>query len=199
MKEKFLNSSINLISKYQKVEEGDISKLRYGLEGIYLTITKMIIIFLLALVLGIFKEIFILLVFFNIIRFTGFGFHAKKSSECLFISIISFVLLPFLLLRLDLSKEAILIIGILSTIYLFFYAPADTPKRPLPNKRKRIIRKSITVLTGCVFTILAFLLNNYTISIILVSATLIEGIMVSPILYKLFGQTYRNYLNYTKA
>lgn len=105
MKEKFLDFSINLIEKYQNISEGDIPKLRYGLEGLYLTFTKMIVIFLLAIVLGIFKEILILLFFFNIIRFTGFGFHARKSSECLFLSILSFVLMPFLLLRLDISKK----------------------------------------------------------------------------------------------
>ena len=197
--EKFLDFSINLIEKYQNISEGDIPKLRYGLEGLYLTFTKMIVIFLLAIVLGIFKEILILLFFFNIIRFTGFGFHARKSSECLFLSILSFVLMPFLLLRLDISKNMILIIGILGTIYLFFYAPADTIKRPLPNKKKRIIRKAITVITSIIFTILAFLLNDYTISILFVSSIAIEDIMVSPITYKVFGQPYRNYLNYRKA
>ena len=199
MKEKFLDFSINLIEKYQNISEGDIPKLRYGLEGLYLTFTKMIVIFLLAIVLGIFKEILILLFFFNIIRFTGFGFHARKSSECLFLSILSFVLMPFLLLRLDISKNMILIIGILGTIYLFFYAPADTIKRPLPNKKKRIIRKAITVITSIIFTILAFLLNDYTISILFVSSIAIEDIMVSPITYKVFGQPYLNYLNYRKA
>lgn len=199
MKEKFLNGSISLIAKYQNIDEGDISKLRYGLEGIYLTFTKVIVIFLLAAILGIFKEIFLLLIFFNIIRYTGFGFHANKSIECLFISILSFVLLPFLLLKLDIDKNMILIIGILCTIYLFFYAPADTIKRPLPNKRKRIIRKMITVITGTVFTILSFILNDYTLSILLISAVIDESIMVSPITYKIFGQPYRNYLNYNKA
>lgn len=199
MKEKFLDNSISLISKYQKVDEGDISKLRYGLEALYITYTKIGFVFLTAAILGIFKEILLLLILFNIIRFTGFGFHASKSSQCLVGSIISFVLLPYLLLKLNLNKDMILILGIFSIIYLFFYAPADTQKRPLPNKRKRIIRKAITVFTACVFTTVAYILNNYNISIILISAALIESIMVSPITYKISGQSYRNYLNYNKA
>lgn len=198
MKEKFLDSSINLIAKYQSINEGDTEKLRYGLEGLYLTFTKTIVIFLLAIILGIFKEAILLLVFFNIIRFTGFGFHAKKSVECLFISTLSFIFLPYLLLNLNIQKDIILIIGIIGTIYLFFYAPADTIKRPLPNKRKRMIRKVATTITGSVFTISAFLLNNYMISILLISAIVIEDIMVSPLTYKLFKQPYRNYLNYQK-
>lgn len=198
MKERFLDGSIKLITRYQKINEGDIPKLRYGLEGLYLTLTKMIVIFIIAIILGIFKEIIILLIFFNIIRFTGFGFHAKSSVECLFISILSFVLLPFLLLHITISKNVMLVIGILGTIYLFFYAPADTIKRPLPNKKKRTIRKIFTVIFSTVFTILAFLLANYTISVLLITSIIIEDIMVSPIIYKFFKQPYRNYLTYQK-
>lgn len=198
MKEKFLDGSIQLITRYQKVQEGDISKLRYGLEGLYLTFTKMVVIFILSAILGIFKEIIILLIFFNIIRFTGFGFHAKSSVECLLISILSFVLLPFLLLHITISKNVMLVVGILGTIYLFFYAPADTIKRPLPNKKKRTIRKIITVITATVFTILSFLISNNTISVLLVTSIILEDMMVSPITYKIFKQPYRNYLTYQK-
>jgi len=195
MKDKFLDNAIELIKKFQKVEN-DIPKLRYGLEGLYLTLTKLVVVFLVASILGIFKEIFILLVLFNIIRFTGFGFHAKKSSECLIVSILTFVLFPFLLLKLNISENIILIMGIIGTLYLLIYAPADTVKRPIPNKKKRMIRKTVTVITGTIFTIIAFLIGDYTLSVLLISAILIEDFMVSPLTYKFFGQPYRNYLNY---
>lgn len=199
MKDKSLDNAIELIKKYQKVEKDDIPKLRYGLEGLYLTLTKLVVVFLVASILGIFKEIFILLVLFNIIRFTGFGFHAKKSSECLIVSILTFVLFPFLLLKLNISENIILIMGIIGTLYLLIYAPADTVKRPLPNKKKRMIRKTVTVITGTIFTIIAFLIGDYTLSVLLISAILIEDFMVSPLTYKFFGQPYRNYLNYQMA
>ena len=45
MKEKFLNDSINLITRYNNTyTEDDIDKIKYGLEGLYLTVTKLIII-----------------------------------------------------------------------------------------------------------------------------------------------------------
>ena len=47
MKEKFLNDSINLITRYNNTyTEDDIDKIKYGLEGLYLTVTKLIIIVL---------------------------------------------------------------------------------------------------------------------------------------------------------
>ncbi len=199
MKEAFLNSSINMIEKYQKIDDDEREKILYGLEGLYLSITKMTIILTLAFILGILYEVIILLVFFNIIRFTGFGFHAKKSIECFLISSILFVLLPLLLLNININKLFIFIIGLLGTIYLLIYAPADTIKRPLPNKKKRVIRKTITVITSIIYLTIAININNYTISILLLSAIIVESVMVSPITYKLFGQPYRNYLNYKKA
>ncbi len=198
MKEKFLDGAINLIAKYQKINEGDTLKLRYGLEGLYLTTTKTAIIFVLAFIFGIFKEMLILLLLFNIVRFTGFGFHAKKSWECLLVSILSFVMFPFLLLNLYINKNVLFITGILGTIYLFFYAPADTIKRPLPNKRKRVIRKIITVSTATIFTIIALFLNEYRFSLLLTDAVVLEDVMVSPITYKVFKQPYKNYVNYKR-
>ena len=94
MKSAFLNSSIKFIKNYNDFSEKDIEKLRYGLEGIYLTVQKLIVIIILSLILGIFKEVLITLILFNIIRFTGFGFHAEKSIQCLFISLFQFVILP---------------------------------------------------------------------------------------------------------
>ena len=80
MKSFFMNKSLAFLCKYNTYSDEDIEKLSYGLEGIYLTITKLIIIFALALLLNIFKEIIFLLIIFNIIRYFGFGIHAKKSS-----------------------------------------------------------------------------------------------------------------------
>ena len=56
MKSAFLNSSIRFIKSYKDVDDKDVEKLRYGLEGIYLTLQKMIVIVIVSLILGILKE-----------------------------------------------------------------------------------------------------------------------------------------------
>ena len=62
MKSFFMDKSLAFLCKYNTYSDEDIEKLSYGLEGIYLTITKLIIIFALALLLNIFKEIIFLLI-----------------------------------------------------------------------------------------------------------------------------------------
>lgn len=199
MKEKYLNSTISFITKYKEYSNEDIENMRYSLEGLYLTFTKLITIITLSIILGIFKEVIMLLVLFNIIRFTGFGFHAKTSLQCLITSTLFFVGLPYLILSLEPSRTIMLIISLCSLVFLAFFAPADTIKRPLPNKKKRLYRKIGTIIIASIFIILSFIIGNNTISYLLIISIIIESIMVSPLIYKIFGQPYKNYLNYKKA
>ncbi|MBQ2639676.1 MAG: accessory gene regulator B family protein [Bacilli bacterium] len=199
MKKWFLDKSINFITKYKKYSKKDIEKLKYGLEGLYLTVTKTIVIILLAILLGILKEVIIVIILFNIIRYTGFGFHAEKSYQCLISSIINFICIPLLFLKINISFELKIIISIICIFNYLLFAPADTIKRPLPNKRKRVIRKILTTLIGIIFTILIIVFkNNYLTSLIL-SSLIIEVIVINPLTYRLFGQPYNNYKNLNTA
>ena len=195
MKTLFINKTLQFLSKYQDYSKDDVEKLSYGLEGIYLTYTKMIIILALAIILNIFKEVLAILLFFNIIRYFGFGVHAGKSSECLISSILSFIVLPYFFLKLNISNLSILIIGIVCIIDFLLFAPADTVKRPFKNKRKRRIRKLLTIITAIIYLLLALFINNDLISKLLVISIIIEAIMVNPIAYMLLNQPFNNYKN----
>lgn len=199
MKKKFIDSSIKLISEYRELVNDDEKKLRYGLEGLYLTITKVVIILLVSLFLQIFKEVVIVLILFNIIRFTGFGFHAEKSSQCLIISLLQFVFLPFLLINFSISKLTLIIICSLCIFNYLLFAPADTVKRPLPNKRKRLIRKVSTIAIGLFYSLLIFINPNSFLTPLFISALIIQAIVINPLIYKIFNQPYNNYKNYVKA
>ena len=69
MKEAFISNSMNIIKKYYPdYSEVKLAELRYGLLGLYLLITKSIIIFAIAYFLGIFKELLIFTLIYNLIR-----------------------------------------------------------------------------------------------------------------------------------
>ena len=193
MKEKFLDFTINFLKQNNTYSENEIKKLRYGLEGIYLTITKTIVILIIALLLNFLKEIIILLLLFNIIRYFSFGFHAEKSGECLILSMFNFLLVPYIFLKLNTSLFVNLIICGICLVLLLIFAPADTPKRPLKNKKKRIIRKIITFVIGIIYTFLVIVFKNNYISQLLVCCLIATAMVVNPLTYWLFGQTYNNY------
>lgn len=200
MKQLFLNRCMDLICKYQSFSDYDKKKLNYGLEGIYLSITKLVILLILAIILNMLFEFVIVTVLFNIIRYTGFGFHAEKSYQCLIFSIFNFIAIPYLLLHIHLPNFIVYVICAICITHYLLFAPADTKKRPLSNKRKRIIRKILTVTIGFIYTLTIVLLHQEYWTAIILSALIVQAIIVSPLTYTLFGQPYNNYkrLNTTK-
>lgn len=193
MKALFLNNSLSFLKKYTDYSEDEIEKLLYGLEGLYLTITKLIIIVLVSLLLGILKQVTIILILFNVIRYFGFGVHAGKSWHCLISSLSLFVLLPYFLLKINLSKYVILILGIFDIVMYFIFAPADTIKRPFFNKKKRLIRKVITILIGTLYLVISLIIDDIEVSTMLSIAMMIQSIVICPISYMILGQPYNNY------
>ena len=144
MKEKFLSGSIKRIKKkYPEYDEEKLEIITYGLEALYITITKTIVIFGFALILGILKETLLIMISYNIIRTTAFGMHAKKSWHCYVISGTLFIGMALLCKYVDINFYIKLIIYVLSVVTIFLYAPADTYKRPLLNAKKRKIYKII--------------------------------------------------------
>lgn len=193
LKNLFLDKSVLFLSKYINYSDDDLEKLRYGLEGLYLTFTKLLVIIICSIILNIFFYVVTILLLFNIIRYFGFGVHARKSIECLITSIVLFLIIPYVLLKITLDKEMILFSGIIMIISFIIYAPADTVKRPLPNTKKKKIRKCMTILIGMIYLALSIIIKNYNISILFFIAILNQAIVINPIAYILLRQPYNNY------
>lgn len=199
LKRAFIDFVMSFIQKYNAYSDDDVKKLRYGIEGLYLTFTKIFIIIILSLILGIFKEVLITLILFNIIRYTGFGFHAEKSWHCLVLSLIYFIAIPLLFMNIHLSQITAFIICIICIISYLLFAPADTVKRPLTNKKKRVIRKISTILIGIIYTGLILIFPTHFVTPLMISVLVVQAVIINPLFYKLFGLPYNNYKNYVKA
>lgn len=179
--------------KYQNYNDNELEMVKYGLEGLYLTITKLVVIIGMSLLLKIFWEVISILLLFNIIRYFGFGIHAKRSIECLITSLIFFIGIPYLLLHVEIPKVWILVSGIVLIISYLLWAPADTVKRPLPNNKKKRIRKIMTIVIGIIYLVLSLVINDYKISILFFITMIIQAIVICPVTYILLRQPYNNY------
>lgn len=197
MKQKVLGYCLNTIRENRSdINDIKLDEIRYGLEAIYITITKTVVIFSLALIFNIFREMLLLLIFFNILRTTGFGLHASKGWICLLSSSLIFIFLPFfskLIIIPVYIKSLLLIIAI---ILIYFYTPADTVKRPIINKKRRQIYNFITTISCIVLSFIAIIINDNTISNLIVFGIYVEVALVLPITYKTFNLSYNNYLHY---
>lgn len=198
MKTKFVDGCMNIIqSNKTNLSSIDIDKMRYGLEGLYLTITKIIFILIVSLVLNIFKETLLLIIIFNGIRFTAFGVHAKRSIDCLISSTLFFIGFPILCIKLNIPDMVKYISFIPILILIGIYAPSDTVKRPLKNKRKRLIYKISSIVIAIIYMTLSIIIKDNTLSNCFLFALVIQVIVILPITYKIFGVPYNNHKDET--
>lgn len=198
MKNFVINKSVNYIKKYNNYSNDEIEIIKYGLEGIYLTITKVLIIIILSIILGIFKEVIIFLLLFNIIRSTAFGLHATKSYICLIASTLIFILIPYLCLYININMFIKSLISILCILYIYKYAPSDTVKRPIVNRKRRLTYKTISTLICIYYSFILLFIKNSFLSNALLFSMILECFMISPIVYKIFKLPYNNYIIFLK-
>lgn len=197
MKQYFINFSLSIIKSYFKdYNSNKLDQIKYGLEAIYISITKTLVILLLSFILNIFKETIIILIMFNLLRMFAFGIHAKKSWQCWISSLIFFIGIPYLSIYLNMNNIYLLMIIVYAIFIYILYAPSDTIKRPLVNKRKRYIYKILTIIISIIYIIIFLTSNSVFIKNSIAFTMLLESVLIHPLTYRVFKLPYKNYKRY---
>lgn len=199
MKKYIINKCLSYIKKYNNYDDVKIKEIEYGLEGIYLTFTKLTFIIVLSFILKIPKEVFIYMIIFNIIRTPSFGLHATKSWICLVSSTILFIGIPMLCIYLNINIIIKIVITVIMILLIFKNSPADTYKRPIVSKKRRKRLKVISTIIASIYLIIILFINNNYISNCLMFALIMQSCMISPVIYKIFKLPYNNYKKYIVA
>jgi len=198
MKEKFVNSSLNFITKYQECDKHKLVQLRYGLEGIYGMFFKLFIVFIIAILTGTIKETSLFLLFYTGLRSSSYGIHAKNSFQCWISTITIYNVIPLIIKNYNVSNEVGYIILIISFISMALWSPADTPKKPLIRKKNRTICKITSCIIVIIYTIIFILNKNALVNNGLIYALTIQSILINPITYKITNTQFNNYKYYKK-
>ena len=197
IKQLIISNSIKTIrSYYPNYNNEQIERIQYGLESIYLSITKLIVILLMSVLLKSLKETIIVLLLFNLLRTTGFGIHASKSWMCWISSVPTFIGVPLLCKYINIPTYILICIASISLLIFILFAPADTKKRPLIRKKKRVVYKVLTIIIGFTYLMLIIFIDNTFLKSTLSFSMLIEAILICPLTYKLFNMPFNNYKNY---
>ena len=198
MKKYILDHAMNIINtNYPNYNQDKKDEIRYGLEATYLSITKVIVILLITVVLGIFKEALIVLILFNILRMFAFGIHAKESWQCWISSSILFIGIPYLCIYMNIDIIYHYIIIGLSVLTYILYAPSDTVKRPLIKKHRRVKFKILTLITSIIYIITFFNTGSIFIKNSISLCMLLESVLIHPLTYRMFKLPYKNYERYS--
>lgn len=198
MKEKFVESSIKFISKYQECDDLKLKKLNYGLQGIYSLIVKLTVVIIIAIITKTINQTLLFLLFYSGIRTFSFGWHAKTNIGCWISSITIYNIIPLLIKNYTIPNIVGYIILSIGLISMILWSPADTPKRPLIRKEHRMKCKKITSSVIILYIVL-YTLNDITIiNNAIIYASIIQSIFINPIFYKLTNTRFNNYKYFKK-
>ena len=129
-----------------------------------------------------------------LIRSSSHGIHATTNIGCWISSIITYSTL-FILMKISgpnyLYSSILFVIALLSFI---LWAPSDTEGRPLISSSSRKYLKIRSIILLLIIIGLYFIFNNLRIHIFYAIA--LQVLNINPMVYKLFGVPYDNYLNY---
>lgn len=198
MKEKFINSSLTFIMKYQECDDLKIKKLKYGLEGIYSLIVKLSVVILIALLTNNLSTTLLFLLFYAGIRTFSFGWHAKSNIACWISTITIYNIIPLLIIKITIPNIIGYIILGIALLSMIIWAPADTPKRPLIRKEQRLKAKILSILVITLYFIIYLITDIQIIKNSILYAITIQTILVNPLTYKLTNTQFNNYKYYKK-
>jgi accessory gene regulator B len=191
VREFVVKKMLNFIQKSgRNYSQDKIQEIKYGLESLYILITKSIIIFGIALILGILEDLLIFILFYNLIKLPSFGVHAGKSWICLLSSLLLFIGLPLLSKTINISFDSKCWLGIICLVSMFVFAPAATKKHPLIGKKRIVLLKYISTILALIYIISSLAISNIYIGNNIILALLLQSFIISPLAYKLFKQQY---------
>ena len=194
MKDLVLNKLMSIIIRDTNHDETKLIEIRYGLEGLFITVGKLSVFIIISIILGTFVNLLLFLLFFIPLKSTCFGFHAKKSWQCWMISSLAFIGLPLLANYLILNTITKIICISFIFIFVFLYCPADTPNRPIVSpiyrRKLKITALTITLIYSCI------ILSFSSLAGLIILASLYQCFLINPLTYKLFDLQYNNYINY---
>ena len=193
MKRIVVDSIMNKIKNLNKYDDIKLSEIRYGLEAIYLNVSRFLVFFTINTILDIFWESLLFFIFYVPLRSFRFGFHAKNSLTCWILSSIAFIGLPYLSTVISLNFIIKIFAVIFSLIIYVIYSPADTPKRPITSEKYRTKLKLYTMFFVLIYSLLILLIDS-DITTIIALALIHQSILITPLIYKIFNVSYNNYL-----
>jgi accessory gene regulator B len=185
-----VNKTITLLAPRLGCEPGSITydKLWYGTYVFYINVAKTLMLIVIALILGIFPYVAVFALAYALLRIYSFGVHLDSSILCTLVGLVYYLGSTYLSLLVGIPLIVRGLLMFISIGIFLTYAPAQTKKRPIPERRRKTLKiKSLLILM--VITVIVFILRNYTVySSLLCMAAICQSVNLLPITYKIFKE-----------
>lgn len=184
------------MNKERQGDHIDYLKMKLGIETILTNVSKGLIVYGTAIILGLFLQTLILHVAYAILRRYSYGLHANSSTVCSVISIVLFIGTPILCQYIPFNSLVVIGCGLLFITLLYLYAPADTDKSPIIGAERRRTLRMKSMVACAVITGIAFLYPDPFIKSLLMLGMAIQIVMILPLTYKILKRSVKNYEQY---
>ena len=168
--------------------------INYGLQNIIGEIPKIFLLFIIAFLLNMLKEVVFMFLVLIPYRGASGGFHLKTHLGCILGTAIFYCGTVFLSQNIILEEVVkyilIGIIWIFGMIMIKLYAPADTENVPILSKKDRKRKQIIAYITFTIALVVTIFIQNNTISNILLFGNLVQTLTITKLAYKITNNKY---------
>ena len=193
MMEKLVQVILESITKGKDLDRIDYLKCKLGLEIFLINASKLSIVYGLAVVVGLFWQVFIFHLAYMSIRTYAYGVHSESSLQCTIISCILLIGIPTVLVTFQMPRISFVIMYIISHLILKKYAPAATKKNGILHldemKRKKLRHKALV--SNFIILTTSLLVPNFLIGSLLMIGNILASLMTTPVAYKLLKNEWR--------
>lgn len=175
----------------------------FGVRLIFGELPKILILFLIGFILGI--GWYTLLAFLLLCPYRSFtgGFHLKTHLGCMICTILLYcgpvILAKYTNITPDYVKYIVIaIIGIISSILINIYAPADTENIPILSKKDRKRKKILAYISLIILILISIFVQDKVISQMLIYGIVFQTLTITRIAYKITNNKY-GYEEYLKT
>ena len=191
MIDKFCNWVVEKIKqKMPEIDEEKEMVITFGVRILFGEMPKIALLILIGFLLNV--GWYILLMFLLIAPYRSFtgGFHLKTHIGCMVTTTILY-LVPILIAKyLPITQNYSLyiltfIVGIMSIVFIYKYAPADTENIPILSKKERKTKRIKAYIFLLVLLAIIIFSPDRIISYMLIYGIFLQNLTIMPIAYKL--------------
>lgn len=177
-----------------EIDDERAEVINYGLQNIIGEIPKTFLLFIIAFLLNMLKEVVFMFLVLIPYRGASGGFHLKTHLGCILGTAIFYCGTVFLsqnIILEEVTKYILIgIIWIFGMIMIKLYAPADTENVPILSKKDRRKKQIIAYITYTTALVVTIFIKNNTISNILLFGNFVQTLTITKLAYKLTKNKY---------
>ena len=177
-----------------EIDDDRAEVINYGLQNIVGEIPKIFLLFIIAGILGMLKEVLFMFIVLIPYRGASGGFHLKTHLGCILGTTAFYCGIVFLSQHVILEGiTKYILIGItwiVGMVMIKLYAPADTENVPILSKKDRKKKQIVAYIAYSIGLIAAFMIQDNVISNILLFGNLLQTLTITKLAYRLTKNKY---------